>query len=429
MSRTPPIKLPEPWMSAICGLSPVAMASIFRIGFAHYETGKFPSFDQAREIAGLTVETWSEVATQIRPFLDADRLTVGQVAVAAFSEARSQRDKIRASRSKAAVHRYQEAASRLTEAGNTVKLTKGRQPKKAQSRSTHVHMDAHMYTPDAHMCISESEYRPLDDMHTCASEGTLVHNDESTLVHRAGRHPENEGFYLVATDRDPAIAHGRRAEFSDSDSSVYSEEKNPSARIEENVQINPRQTPQSQSVASPNQPERTFPIENWGGASSASREERSARPGTEKTVQMLLERLANSGPVDPEFGRKAMARLLATYGPDEVRNALDAFPSRQIERPMAYLERILQNGRSAPRQEVAPVAEDTGRPKTIRRFVRRPHNARWEMEGWAARGEGPQDGTRRQVWRTDAGGVSFQRPDHGESIPSYESDPGVRIVD
>ena len=71
-------------------------------------------------------------------------------------------------------------------------------------------------------------------------------------------------------------------------------------------------------------------------------------------------------------------------------------------------------------------------PHGIRKRVSVPRGARWEFLGWTGkdhpRAKGGSD-SRKKIWRTDAGLLSYKLPDEGETPPEFSEDPGLYEID
>jgi hypothetical protein len=133
-----------------------------------------------------------------------------------------------------------------------------------------------------------------------------------------------------------------------------------------------------------------------------------------------------------------LRRWMPTYGTDEINQALARINGRRIDRPGPYLDRILKNGRQHIGQDAPEVgdgksnASATASAKPVRRRVQVTPNAPWVFVGWTAKNN-PRDGgtveTRKQAWRTDAGGLNYMPSDDPSSNPTYEQDAGIYETD
>lgn len=193
-----------------------------------------------------------------------------------------------------------------------------------------------------------------------------------------------------------------------------------------------------------------------GGRAGSSIDRPSAgpSPASDPLVEEFVDRLRGFGEVGDGAARKAVTDWLDRHGADLVRRSFDAVPSKQLDRPVSYVDAVIRKTRqreddampSAPsltrrsdghgervRKSAAadPAARQGGRPKPVKRYVKPALNARWELLGWSAEGEnGTTDNpeSRRIAWRTDAGTVKFLRAED-EVVPDFVEDPGIYLID
>lgn len=134
----------------------------------------------------------------------------------------------------------------------------------------------------------------------------------------------------------------------------------------------------------------------------------------------------------------AMARWPTLYTVQDAVEALQSIANRRIAKPVRYLDTMLGNMTSSRRSAMPPATREATQgsllPRPVRRQIRVGPRAGRTFEGWTAKGH-PRGGEavsdRRQIWRNETGGLSYNapQPDEGRPVPTYEEDPGLYETD
>lgn len=134
----------------------------------------------------------------------------------------------------------------------------------------------------------------------------------------------------------------------------------------------------------------------------------------------------------------AVHRWRARYSPGDVIDCLQNTTERRIAKPVKYVETMLSNmdasRRSAMPAPVRSASQGSLLPRPVKRKIRVGPRAGWTFEGWTARGHqrgGETVEERKEVWRNEAGGLSYKTPDPESTrpIPTYDEDPGLYEAD
>jgi hypothetical protein len=134
----------------------------------------------------------------------------------------------------------------------------------------------------------------------------------------------------------------------------------------------------------------------------------------------------------------AMARWPLHYTVQDAVEALQSVAGRRIAKPVRYLDTMLGNMAASRRSAMPPTTREATQgsllPRPVRRQIRVGPRAGRTFEGWTAKGH-PRGGEaatdRRQIWRNETGGLSYNapQPDEGRPVPTYEEDPGLYETD
>jgi hypothetical protein len=141
---------------------------------------------------------------------------------------------------------------------------------------------------------------------------------------------------------------------------------------------------------------------------------------------------------DPADVAATVSRWRDRYAPEDVVDCLQSITQRRIAKPLNYVDTMLTNMLTARRSGMpAPVrnaSEGSLLPRPVKRRIRVGPRSGWHFEGWTAKGHqrgGETVEDRREVWRNEAGGLSYNKsdPDSTRPIPTYEEDPGLYETD
>lgn len=157
---------------------------------------------------------------------------------------------------------------------------------------------------------------------------------------------------------------------------------------------------------------------------------------TDAWTPIIAEFVSRGSPVDDV--NDAVSLWQQRYAPEDVVDCLQSIAERRIAKPVKYVDTMLSNMVAARRSNmpatVRTASEGSLLPRPVKRRVKVGPRAGWQFEGWTARGHqrgGETVEDRREIWRNEAGGLSYKKsdPDSTRPIPTYEEDPGLYETD
>ncbi len=123
--------------------------------------------------------------------------------------------------------------------------------------------------------------------------------------------------------------------------------------------------------------------------------------------------------------RKFAGFLVRTYGESATASAVDKTLDKKPSEPKAYIAALLKKSLA----EVSTRPASGGTSKNVRTVYanQRPDlNGTTKFVGWD---HVETNGTRLKIWRQKTGQIKKVPPSPGEPIPSFDEDPGIRVID
>lgn len=123
---------------------------------------------------------------------------------------------------------------------------------------------------------------------------------------------------------------------------------------------------------------------------------------------------------------------------EEVMTAVHNIAERRISKPVRYIQTMLDNALAARRASMPSAVRIANAgpmmPRPVKRRIQVGPRSGWTFEGWTARGHprgGPTVADRQEVWRNEAGTLSYKRsdPDRPTPVPNYDEDAGLYETD
>lgn len=384
-SRTPPVRITAADMVALASLPAEACGLLVRWGMRAYSDGHGIPVGEARLEAGMDDRAWSAFVGVAGVHLDRSALQAGFVLVLPFMRAADSLAAVSAARVRD-VKREHAAATPIRSAVGAGHALRGPNRPDARARSAAVSVAIDVKPP-----LSVAPHRTTSETSATTTAPASIGVIPTTATPPATM-PAEIAQGPAAKPRRPARSKSSKSDGADVVGTV----------VRVPVQADMLDNLAALPPAVPHDPWRDV---------AAALAARNVRPSDADT---------------------AVAEWRTRHSIADVMAAMQATADRQIASPVRYIGTVLSN-QTAARRETMPNAVRLANggpvlPRAVKRRIVVGPRAGWVFEGWTARGHdkgGVSVEDRREVWRNDAGTLSYKRTEAGKAIPTYDEDAGV----